>query len=107
MLNTITSKLDKLGINDYEVSDKISTEAISVGSDLEHLKIYIPTDLEYSQYEIDDFIRDMIPSARTSTELDRNIYVMQVRARLNESQYFNLIKYIIEDHEYCILLENK
>ena len=44
---------------------------------------------------------------RTKTVPDGDIYVMTVYGgRLNEIQYFKLLKYIIEENEFVTILEN-
>lgn len=105
MIEDITKQLDKIGVEDYEVSRKIPLDVISVTSEPKQVKIYIPRDFEYSQYDIDDFIRSMISHARTKTVYDRNIYVMTVSTSLNLSQYCKLVKYITEEWEFCTIIE--
>lgn len=104
MINRITSKLEKLGL-DYDVSSRIPIDSISITMDLNDLKIYIPTDNEYAQYGIDDFIREMVPYIRTNTVLDRNIYVMKLSGKLNEDQLFKLVKHVIEEEDFCTLID--
>lgn len=105
MVKNITSRLDREGIDDYEISDSIPSDSISITSDLKDTKIYIPTDFEYSQFEIDDFIRSMVSYMRPATTFDRNIYVMKLSGRLTEAQYYKLVKYIATEHEFCVILE--
>ena len=104
MVNRLVKKLDAEGIEDYEVSGKILKDAITVDPDLTGVKIYIPLDLEYSQYGIDDFIRSMVSHIRTTTVLDRDIYVMKLSSKLNEDQIYRLIKHIISEEEFCCIL---
>lgn len=105
MVDKIVEKLDKNGIYDYEVSDKIQKDVISIGTDLNNLKIYIPLDYEYSQYDIDDFIRDQIPFSRPVTLLDRNIYVMKITNKVTIDQYYKIVKFIIENDEFCSIIK--
>ena len=104
MINNITSRLDRDGVDDYEVSDSIPSDSISITSDLKDTKIYIPTDFEYSQFEIDDYIRSMVSYMRPTTTYDRNIYVMKLSGRLSEAQYYKLVKYIATEHEFCVII---
>ncbi len=107
MIDRITKKLDNAGLDDYDVASKISKDSISITSDLGNLKLYLPYEYEYSQYDIDDFIRGMSGVFRTKTVPDGDIYVMTVYGgRLNEIQYFKLLKYIIEENEFVTILEN-
>lgn len=105
MIEDITKQLDKIGVDDYEVSKKIPLDVISIASDLKQTKIYIPREFEYSQYDIDDFIRSMIPYTRTKTVYDRNIYVMTVTTSLSLAQYCKLVKYIAEEWDFCTIVE--
>ena len=105
MLNRIVSRLDKEKIQDYEVESKIPQDSISITTDLNDLRIYIPLDFEYSQYALDDFIRETVGYIRTNTVLDRNIYVMRLSSKITESQYYKLVKYIVEEEGFCVLLD--
>ena len=106
MIEDITKQLDKIGVEDYEVSKKIPLDVISITSDFKHAKIYIPRDFEYSQYDIDDFIRSLVPHTRTKTIYDRNIYIMTVSTPLSLIQYCKLVRYIAEEWEFCTIIEN-
>lgn len=105
MVNDITSRLDREGVDNYEISDTIPNDSISITSDLKDTKIYIPTDFEYSQFEIDDFIRSRVSYMRPSVTFDRNIYVMKLSGRLSEAQYYKLVKYIATEHEFCVIIK--
>lgn len=106
MLERIIAKLDKEGIQDYDTSTRIPGDVVSITTDLDDLKIYLPLDYEYNQYDIDNFIRNTFGSfIRTRTKQDRNLYVMTLSAKLNENQYFKLVKYIIESCEFVELIE--
>lgn len=105
MVDRITKKLDNAGLDDYDIATRIPDDSISITSDLGNLKIYLPREYEYSQYDIDDFIRGL-GMFRTKTVPDGDIYIMTVSGgRLNEMQYFKLLKYIIEENEFITILE--
>lgn len=104
MIEKITTKLEQEGIGDYEVSDRIPTDVISITGEPNGLKIYIPRDYEYSQYEIDDFIRTQAKFVRTNTNLERNIYVMKLTGSLTFPQMYKLVKFIIDEEGFCTLL---
>ena len=104
MLNKVVEKLEKDGVVDYETADRIPTDVISVTTDLNSLKIYIPKDLEYSQYEIEDYIRTLAKFVRTSTGMERNIYVMKLTGTLTQAQYIKLIEWIIDSQGFCTIL---
>ena len=101
----ISQKLDRDGIEDYDVSEKISDDCISITSDLKNVEVYIPLDLEYSQYPIDDILRKIAPYLRSTTTLERNIYVMKVSGRMTEDQYYKFVKGIIKSEEFINILE--
>lgn len=106
-LDRVTNELNRTGYQDYDVSSIIPKDSISLNTDLEHLKINVPVNFEYSQYGIDDFIRSMVPYARTRTTLDRNIFEMTLLCKLNESQYIKLIKYIMDQEGTCIIVNDE
>lgn len=105
VLESVTGRLDRDGIRDYEVSYSIPRDCISLTTDLNDLTIYLPENLEYSQFGIDSFIRSMIPYARTTTTIDRSLYIMKLHGRLSEPQLVKLIKYIIKDSDFCVILK--
>lgn len=102
----ISERLDRERCQDYEVSNRIPSDAIGINSDLNNLEIYIPEDMEYDQYEIDDFIRNMVPFSRTNVVDDRNIFIMTVSKKLTEDQYYKLVKFIINEYEFCVIVNN-
>jgi hypothetical protein len=105
MIQKITERLDKDGETDYEVSDRIPSDVISITGELNGLKIYIPTDLDYAQYEIDDFIRSMAKFIRTNTITEKGRFVMTLNGNLNFIQYYKLIKNIIKEEGFCTILD--
>ena len=107
MLNRITEKLDKEGIQDYEISSRIPKDVVSINSDLGNLKIYLPLDYEYNQFDIDNFVRNTFGNQiRTSVKQDRDIFVISLSTRINEIQYYKLIKFIIELTEFITIIDN-
>lgn len=105
MTDKLIERLDRDRIEDYDVDDRVPTDVISVTSDPTQLSIYIPTDYEYSQYDIDDFIRSMAPHLRTTTRMDRNIYVMKLSGSLTFEQFVKLVKYIIKTDDFCTIID--
>jgi len=106
MVEKLTDNLEKDGLEDFEISDRIPKDVISITTDLKNISIYIPFDLDYAQYEIDDEIRRNAKFLRTKTVLDRNIYRMTlIGGTLTFSQYYNVVKYIIKELGFCTLLD--
>lgn len=104
MIDKLTEKLKQDGIEDFEVDDRVPMDTISVTGDVNRLKIYIPTDLENFQYDIDDFIRTHAKFVRTNTNLERNIFVMKLNNSLTFQQYCKLVEYIIEEQGFCTIV---
>lgn len=100
-----TEDLDRERIYDYEVSEKIKKDCISIGSDLGNLVIWIPRDYEFVQYPIDDCIREMLPYAYTSVKEEGGLYKMTVRGKLTQSQYLKLLKTIIKESEFINIID--
>jgi len=106
MIEEIKKKLESNGVEDFEVSQKIPKDSISITGDIKNIRIYIPMDMEYSQIKIEDFIRKLSKFNRCSTNLDRNIFVMRLSDNLTLQQYIKLVEYIIEEEGYCTILDN-
>lgn len=107
IIEKLSNKLDGQRIYDYEITDRIQKDVISINTDLSNLRIYIPKDLEYSQYELDDFIRELSPYFRTYTSFDRDIYVMRVSNSFTFEQYYKLVKFIIANEEFCSIIDEE
>lgn len=103
-MDRIVNKLEAGGIDDFEVSKVIPRDCISLTTNPKNLQVYFPVEFEYFQYEVDDFIRSMVPFLRTTTMLDRNIYIMKLHGQLTETQYIKLVRFIIEEEDYCVLV---
>lgn len=107
MLDSLIKALDSESVEDYEVSDRVQKDVISLSINDSIPVIYIPLDMEYCQYDIDDFIREMLPHIRTNTKLDRNIYILKVSGPLNLTQYVKLVKFIIKIGDFCTLIKKE
>lgn len=105
MITKLTEKLDKNRIMDYEVTNRVPHDVISILPNPSSIKIYIPKTLEYSQYGIDDTIRSLTPHIRTTTTLDRDVYVMKLNGSLTFDQIYELICEIIEEEEFCSIID--
>lgn len=104
-ISKATEALDREKIYDYEVSDKVRKDCVSIGSNLGDLEIWIPRDYEFAQYPIDDCIREMLPFAYTSVKEESGLYLMTVRGRLTPNQYIKLLKTIIKETEFVNIVE--
>lgn len=106
MLKKITEKLDSEREYNYDVDPAIPDDVISVNLDLNNLEIYIPTEFEYTQYTIDNKIRQIGSYLRTETKLDRDIYIMTVTSKVTFDQYYKIIKFIIKEEGFCSIVNN-
>jgi hypothetical protein len=106
-LERITENLDRSGIDDYEVSDSIPGDYISITADPINTKIYVPIELEYSQYDIEDFLRSVAPFIRTRTIFDRNVFILSLSGKLTDAQYIKVVKFIIENEEFCVIIDEQ
>lgn len=101
-----TEALDRERIYDYEVSGKVSKDCVSVsGAGSSELNIWIPREYEFSQYTIDDCIREMLPYAYSSVKEESGIFRMNVKAKLTPTQYVKLLKTIIKETEFVNIIE--
>lgn len=107
MIDRIVDKLERAGYEDFDVVSRIPGDSISVNANLNALKVYLPKEFEYSQYDIDDFIRAIPGYIRTRTTLDRDIYIMTVTGRINEEQYCKLLKYIIDENSFVAIINDE
>jgi len=107
MIKRITSKLDQDKVLDYEVSDKIPKDVISIYPDLNEVKIYVPEELDYAQYEIDDFMRVLARFVKVNVDFDKKFYIITLSGTLQFNQLIKLIEFIIEKEEFCTILTNK
>lgn len=104
MLDRLSQKFDTAGIEDFDIVDDIPDNHISITGELNNTEIYFPEKYEYSQYDVDDFIRSLGAGLRTSTTIDRDMTIMKIKSRLTESQYFKLVKFIIDTEEFCSIV---
>ena len=106
VISKVTEALDKEKEFGYEVSDKISKDSISISGGLGNIEIWIPEELETTQYSIDDFLREMLPYIYTNTRYELGLLKMSVRGRLTQAQYLKLVKFIIKEAEFVVLVNN-
>lgn len=99
----IVEKLEKERIEDFEVREYISDVEISINTDLDNLEIYIPKDLDYIKYDIEDFISDMLPYSSINETIERKVIILKVRGKVRKDQYLKLVKYIIEEEGFIII----
>lgn len=107
MIEKVINKLESEDIEDFKVVSSPRSDVISIGiSQGGIVKIYLPLAYEYTQFDIDDYIRRNLGTYfRTSTTRERNLYVQSIRGEMSVSQIYSLIEYIIEETEFCAIIE--
>lgn len=104
MLKKIIDKLDRERLYDYDVAPNIPSDSISINLDPAKTEIYLPRECEFAQYGIDEKVRELMPYTRTSTLLDRDIYIMKVKNPLKFDQFYDLIRYIIKAEGFLVFV---
>ena len=105
MLDRISQKLDQAGLEEYEMVTDVPEDSVSITGELLDTIVYLPQKYEYLQYDVSDFIRTLSPSLRSTSEVNRDLIKIKVRGKLTEPQYFKLIKYLIDETEFCSIIE--
>lgn len=107
MIDKIENMLSQDKYEDFEVSDRLSKDSISIVPDPGAVKIYIPKSMEYSQFEIEDYIRVSMRFIRVSTVFDRGYYILSLSNHILPNQLYDLIRYIIDEGGFCTILDNQ
>lgn len=105
VLKKLTDKLDSERVYDYDVEHVIPKDEISVDTNLKEIEVTLPSSNDYAQFEIDDYIRSLVPFIRVTTKTERNVTVMKVRGSLSQEQLYKLVKYIIKSQGFCVILD--
>lgn len=106
LIKDVTGKLEKEKEYNYEVDSEVSKDFISINSDLSNIIVYLPRAYEFSQYNIDDFIREMLPYTNTDIRSLNNRLELRVYGKLTSIQYYKLVKFLIKEGDFCIILDN-
>lgn len=107
-IKDIINKLDKDDLIDYDISYSIPNDCISISTDLNNFRIFIPYEDEFAQYDIDDFIREFGVTYRTKTVRDRDLFILTViGGKINEKQFYKLLKFLITEYKFCNILISK
>lgn len=106
VIQDLTDRLEKEKEYDYSIESKIPKDSISITANLGSLEIYIPKDFEYSQYNIDDYLREILPYAYSDTRMEAGGLTRMIikGAKLTPAQYYKLVKFIIKEGEFCVIL---
>lgn len=98
-------KLEGQKILDYEISEEIPKNNISVTKDLGNFKVFFPIDYEFDQYEISDTIRMSQPDVRTNAEREYDIITLSTTKPIKEATFFKVLKKIIEIEGFVTIIE--
>lgn len=104
-IQKLTNNLDREDIDSYEVSSSIPQDSVSINADLDNVEIYFPEECEDFQYDVDAFLRKKIPSIRQNTSEEDEISIMRLRGKPRFDQYLKLVKFIIEESGYCVIIK--
>jgi hypothetical protein len=108
MLDKITDKLDRERIDDYEVYDKIPSDVIGITGDLKNATIYIPEEMDDELYRIDDFLRREARFLRTRLGVSsdkKKVRTIEIMGTLTLSQYVKLVDFIIDEADFCAIVD--
>lgn len=106
MIEGVVKELRKNGVEDIELTDRAPSDVISVTSDLSNLKIIIPEDYDYAQYEIEDWIRTECKFVRSSITYERRLLILNLTGTLTKDQYIRLVKYLVKFYGFCSIITN-
>lgn len=103
----LEKKLERQGIQDFEVVSDIAKDSISVTKDLKDFKVYFPLDLEYNKYDISDVIKLAQPGTRTNVEQEYDIATMTVTKPLLENTFYKVLKKIIDNEGFVSIVDEE
>ena len=105
LFKEIIDDLKRKNITDVDIDNKlVPRDCVGVTGDLRSVKIYLPEDEEYLQYEVEDWIRKTIKLARTNITFERNVLAIRVMTPMTKIQYRSLIEYLVKEFGFCSLL---
>lgn len=105
MTDKLIERLGQMGVVDYEVSDQVPKDVISITSDPRSVKIYIPEDMEDSQYDLEDCIRGINKFVRSQVTTERGFFVMKLVGMLTLIQLAKVIEHITDEEGFCTILD--
>jgi hypothetical protein len=103
-VEVIADEVENAGIEDFEVSPKISKTNITITADPGNLRVYIPPRRMYDQYTIESFIRMYDPTNRASMEKEDGYVIMTFPRPIKMKTYIGLVEEIIEINGFCTIL---
>ena len=105
LFKEIIDDLKRKNIIDVDIDNKlVPRDCVGVTGDLRSVKIYLPEDEEYLQYEVEDWIRKTIKLARTNITFECNVLAIKVMTPMTKVQYRSLIEYLVKEFGFCSLL---
>lgn len=100
----VVDRVEDAGIEDFEVSPKISKDNISITTNLNNLKVYVPPKRPYDQYTIETFVRMFDPTNRARMENESGYIIMEFPRPIKLKNYISLVKTIIDINGFCTIL---
>lgn len=103
-LEEVVDKVEDAGVEDFEVSPKISKDNISLTADLNNLKVYVPPKRVYDQYTVETYVRMFDPTNRARMENESGYIIMTFPRPIKLKNYIGLVKTIIDINGFCTIL---
>jgi hypothetical protein len=105
-VEVIADELENVGLEDFEVSPKISKTNITLSADLSNLKIYVPPKRVFNQdhYELEGYIRTLDPTNRPRYENESGYIIMYLPRPIRMKNYVGLVKTVIGMNGFCTIL---
>lgn len=100
----IAEELENAGVEDFEVSPKISKDNITLTTDLSNLKVYIPPRRMYDQYTVESYVRMFDPTNRARMDNEAGYIIMTFPRPIRLKNYIGLVKEVIEINGFCTIL---
>ena len=104
-IQKLTNNFNRERIDSYDISSSIPQDAVSINADLDNVEIYFPEENEYFQYDVDSFLRKSLPSVRQQIDQEDDFTIMRFFGKLRFDQYYKLVKFIIEENGYCVIVK--
>ena len=105
VLKEVVNYLDNKKVENFDVDEVIPRDCVSITANLDDTVIYIPEELSFSRFKIDEFVRDVLPFSKTEVHLERDVLVMTVSRSFTINQFKRLLDKLISHEEFIMILD--
>lgn len=105
VLKEVVNYLDNKKVENFDVDEVIPRDCVSITADLDNTIIYIPEELSFSRFKIDEFIREILPFSKTEVHLERDVLIMTVSRSFTINQFKRLLDRLVKHEEFIIILD--